>query len=145
MIEQRRVQWLKGVTLILGLITLGVLVMRWTGRLSPVSPSADLTSTPTLSEDSGGLPNDRPTPVISEALELTGTPFGPSTPADGWANAVLDLALPLLQQPPLPTDGLAWWQGSGTSGLLTLVGGTGGARGTGGEPERYNGNRGSDT
>lgn len=126
MIERRRVRWLKGIALILGLTALGVLIIRWTGQLSPSSYPIANASPPAEGEsfESGGAsPNSRAAPDISEqGIDLTGTPPGPTTPADGWANAVLDLVLPLIQQPPLPTDGLTWWQGSGTSGVLALMG-----------------------
>lgn len=51
------------------------------------------------------------------------TLIGPATPADAWANALLDRILIVLRQPrPLP-DGLAWWQNSEAGGLLALTGG----------------------
>lgn len=54
---------------------------------------------------------------------LSVTLIGPSTPADAWANSLLDRLLPMLQQPRPSPDGLAWWQNSEASGLLTLVDG----------------------
>jgi hypothetical protein len=41
------------------------------------------------------------------------------TPADRWANVLLDRVLAKLQQPGPPGDGFAWWQGQEAIDLLT--------------------------
>ncbi len=69
---------------------------------------------------------------IADALNVT---FGPveqlspmgvgntnippiQTPADEWANLLLDRALPLLNQPAMPAEDLVWWQAHEARGAL---------------------------
>lgn len=52
------------------------------------------------------------------------TLIGPATPADAWANVLLDKVLVALEQPRPSPDGFAWWQNSEAGGLLTFSSGT---------------------
>jgi hypothetical protein len=58
----------------------------------------------------------------------TDTPIPPSpglsTPADEWANTLLDQLPPTLAEVTYPADGLAWWQSSSATGEMTLTGAT---------------------
>jgi hypothetical protein len=121
----RRKRPLGAISLILALITLGVLIVAYldvplpdaAGFLAPSSatptmrPTADATSSPTAR-----TPTRRPSP--SATPDLTLTPFEPATPADQWATQVLAAAIPLLQDVPPQPDGLLWWQASNAGGLL---------------------------
>jgi len=110
-----RIYRLKIVTLLLALAALGVVILRIT-RFPFAGlgvSSADLTSQPSpdvspvssVDEELLRTPPER-TPQPDTA---TGTLL-PSTPADGWANALLDRVLPLLNGPRPADGGLAWWQ-----------------------------------
>ncbi|GAB4471078.1 MAG: hypothetical protein Kow00124_07860 [Anaerolineae bacterium] len=66
-----------------------------------------------------------PEPRASQEDRLDATPTptelppGLQTPADPWANTLLDLGLPLLEAGRgMISDGLAWWEGSDVQGTL---------------------------
>jgi hypothetical protein len=73
--------------------------------LQPPVTANDVTSSAMIAGTS------RPTLVV--------TLVGPATPADAWANALLDRVQTGLQQPSQPGDGFAWWQGNEAIGPLT--------------------------
>ncbi len=112
----RRIQRLKSLTLILGLAALVIGVLRLGGWL----PQTDL-STPTQAPTATRTPThtfetDIRTPPDTPVMVMTRT-----APADEWANALLDRALPATRQIRQPDDGLVWWLGSDQNGTLSLV------------------------
>jgi hypothetical protein len=115
----QRLQRLKSLTLILGLVALVIGVLRLGGWL----PQSDLpppTQTPVLETSrtpTHVFESDIPTPPNTPVMVLTRT-----APADEWANALLDRALPSIRQIRQPDDGLVWWLGSDLSGGLSLTG-----------------------
>jgi hypothetical protein len=121
----RRRRRLGVISLLLALITLGVLIFAYldlplpgtAGLLMP-SPTAPAAPRPTRTATSppSESPTRRPSPSATPNLSLT--PFEPATPADQWAAQVLAAAVPLLQDSPPQADGLLWWQASNAGGLL---------------------------
>jgi|GEM_PF-841999 len=102
-----------------GLVMLVSLI--WLGFARPESAAAP-TAAPAPSQsvsprssrpDLGELP---PTPT----LNLSNA--GGATPADPWADALLDIALPLVERASrINTDGLAWWESSAARGDLLVA------------------------
>ena len=88
----------------------------------PPTPTETRPPPPTLTRNPAGqLPE-----LSSDATllaEAPGTVFN-ATPADDWADALLDLIDDQVGMDSLVTDGLAWWQGGGVHGFLTLDDGT---------------------
>ncbi len=134
MAGQRGFQAARGLALLLALVVLVGVVARLSGWqplqgiLSPGSALPTLTPSGLLPEDTGGAggiatkgPATLP-PTGSSMPHVT--LIGPTTPADAWANALLDNVLALLEQPGPSPDGFAWWQSSDASGLLGLVDGS---------------------
>jgi hypothetical protein len=124
--SQRSVQHLKVIALLLALVTLAAMILRMTGRRAPAVSPPD-TATPYVTTQSGGsvevelMPSLLPVlPTGEGTLSLPDN--GPASPADPWANAVLDVALPALSASLPDARGLAWWQGSSAIGTLELSG-----------------------
>jgi hypothetical protein len=85
----------------------------------PETPAPEATLTPSARVTTPRTSSPSPLPAFSPV----GSPAGPVTPADDWANTLLDLLLPQLKDVPLPTDGLAWWQNSNAIGEITFTDG----------------------
>ncbi|HEC23717.1 MAG TPA: hypothetical protein ENI95_12465, partial [Chloroflexi bacterium] len=129
--------------LLLVLAALGALGLYFSGWLVPFPlPGGVLSPTPVIEGGVGpvattiGAPlptgiTASPSSPVSVTPSRTSSPDGFTTPADQWANRLLDTALPVIEQPlPGQADGLLWWQGSDAShplefeeGSLTLGGG----------------------
>jgi hypothetical protein len=130
---QRSFQIARSLALILALGVLGLVVARLAGW-EPLSDGLSHSpSLPTLTQ-SGPPPSDSTgaigaiatkapfTPPATQSSTPNVTLIGPTTPADAWANSLLDKVLETLKQPRPSPDGFAWWQNSEASGLLMLDG-----------------------
>jgi hypothetical protein len=108
----------------LGALSIMLLIVRSRSALLPIS--AVNSSQLPKSEASGSGPlatfGTGGKPATSSAISptLVVTLIGPATPADAWANALLDRVLSRLKQPGRTGDGFAWWQGSQASGVLVF-------------------------
>ena len=80
-----------------------------TDTLVPSSPTVNAPPAFTL------MPQDSPTATVLPERSLT-------TPADEWANMLLDILLDEEQDAESPPDGLSWWQNSESSGILRVDG-----------------------
>ncbi len=123
MVEGRKVQRVRILALLLALIVLGVLILRVGGMLDRYRSAGEAeTPSPTAAADAAPatrtpLPTEEATDTSPSAtLDL----FAPTTPADQWANHVLDQALPAITQPVPLDSGFAWWQSSSARGELSL-------------------------
>ncbi len=127
MTSQRSVQHLKVIALLLALVTLAAMILRMTGRLAPAVSSPSDTATLYVTTQSGGSAEVELMPSVLPILPtgqgtLSLPDDGPASPADPWANAVLDAALPALSASLPDASGLAWWQGSSAIGPLAVSG-----------------------
>ncbi|MBN1313585.1 MAG: hypothetical protein JXB30_19425 [Anaerolineae bacterium] len=108
---------------------LGVVIARLAGWNPDINVFSPAHPSPTLS-------GTTKTPLCTESFETavpgTATPprqsptpgptlVGPLTPADAWANSLLDKVLNTLQEPQSSPDGFAWWQSSEAGGELVLT------------------------
>jgi hypothetical protein len=129
---QRRLQVLKGLSLLIALSVLGIVIARLAGWMPDVDdwgfdhPSPTPLVVTTFPSTPGGVDTlvtkVLPSPLAGQSPTAVVTLIGPATPADAWANSLLDQVLGSLQQPQPPADGFAWWQNSEASGDLSLVG-----------------------
>lgn len=131
MTGRRHIQRLRVLALFLALAALAVLILQIVGWLPSeavlISDAFPVTTdTPSPAPRLTFVQASKPTPDIplstTASLALTMTLSGPITPADEWANALLDIALPLLEQALPSGGGFAWWQGSDAGGMLMFVG-----------------------
>jgi hypothetical protein len=122
----------RSILILLALVVVGALMVYaggWPPPL-PTVPRAEGETSPAVTRTSpadGLSPSPRATSKPPTPL-ATDTPIPPSpglsTPADEWANALLDQLPPTLAEVTYPADGLAWWQSSSTTGEMTLTGAT---------------------
>ncbi len=128
MVQRRRASILWKLVLLLALLTLFFMVLRVTGWL-PDAPAASLTTTltgespPSQAASLTFAPQPQPSDP-RQVASVTPLPEGtllPESPADDWANALLDQGLPLLDQVTPPAEGLAWWQSREVRGELYLI------------------------
>jgi hypothetical protein len=98
-------------------LALGLVLLQVTGRLpnptQPVPPT--LRSSPTTTQTDAL--RSSPAATIS-GFTPDEAEAGPQTPADLWANAVLDYGMPLLAEISLPPEELAWWYTTPDGGIL---------------------------
>lgn len=114
--------------LLLGLVVLAALALQWgqtafgPARLgqttATLSVSLDLTAQAASTLRSSGVEPTRPGGLTATAGP---TLIGPATPADAWANALLDRVIPILENYQPSSGGFAWWQGSEASARLMLT------------------------
>lgn len=123
MAEQRRINRLQALILILALVVLGVMLVRLRGEWSTLlAPSAG-SSTPSPSPSPSAVNVDRVVPrddIPTPQPDLTLTLAGRSTPADDWSNRLLDRALPVISEPLPAGTAIVWWRGADNSGQLAL-------------------------
>lgn len=130
MAGQRGFQLARRLALILALAVLGVVIARlagWKPNLSSPLPSPTLTEIGLLAQDGGAEAGGGSATKTASSIPPTqsSTPsvtlIGPATPADAWANSLLDSIVIVLEQPRPSPDGFAWWQNSEASGWLGLT------------------------
>jgi hypothetical protein len=128
---QRSFQVARRLALLLALAVLGVVIARLAGWKPVISRSSPSPSLPTLTKsvllpqdnvvDTGRTATKGPSTLpATESSTPHVTLIGPPTPADAWANSLLDRVLIPLEQPRPSLDGFAWWQNSEASGSLML-------------------------
>ncbi len=91
-----------------------------------MTPLAAATSSPEMgivvNLPTGSISEGSDTPTGSaQAPTVSVTLIGPTTPADSWANTLLDRILPLFQSGLKPGDGFAWWQNNASSGYFNYA------------------------
>ena len=128
--RQRRTQILRGLALLFALSVLGVVLARlagWNPDIEPSPPShlsSTVLGTNTPSQSDGSVITSTEPPPTDLLFRETPTPgptlIGSPTPADAWANSLLDKVLTRLQHPQEISDGFAWWQRSEASGKLGI-------------------------
>ncbi len=129
MAELRRPQRLTGPALMVALVVLGLLIWLtldngWLQGGQTAAPLPAPSQTPvTASIAAPEVVIPAPATFQEDRRDATPTPTelppGLQTPADPWANALLDLSLPLLEAGRgMTSDGLAWWEGSDVQGNL---------------------------
>jgi len=126
--REQRLRQARLAALIAGIAALSVIGLQFAGVINlrfqaPVPPTiAPATATPSRTPTSAQVTR---TPPGSEAtIGATLTAENPGTPADAWAAAVLNRALPLLQEEQPTGEGLAWWQNQDLHGMLAITGDT---------------------
>ncbi len=117
--EPRRSRNLAGGALLLGIMVLlfGVWQVWLTPAVTGPPPAATMTVSPTAVIALDDQFIEESSPVPAGATETRSA--SDDTPADQWAEAVLSLAVPLLDSGAFSPDGLAWWQSEARRGLLT--------------------------
>jgi hypothetical protein len=126
-VPDRRLRRLRLLALVLAVAALGALLIRMSGAFPASGPP---TITPSPMPGPGTTPSATIRPPLPTEFDpgtpgarLTLTPE-PSTPADQWADYVLDAALPAAGQPSPSQGGAAWWDQPGTlRGRLAYAGG----------------------
>ncbi|MGF1506925.1 MAG: hypothetical protein ACFB51_17600 [Anaerolineae bacterium] len=88
----------------------GAAVVRLYSPSTVESPTPQPTPSQSVAVNSVDLIDDM-TPVTTEQPEG-------GTAADAWADALLDVALPVIEQPAPNLDGLAWWRSRDITGEL---------------------------
>ncbi len=114
--------------LFMGLVVLAALAVQWGQRVFGPAGLSQTTATPRVPPD---LTTQAASTLRGSGVEptrpggLTATPgptlIGPATPADAWANALLDRVIPILETYQPASDRFAWWQGSEANARLTLT------------------------
>jgi hypothetical protein len=109
--------------LLIAALALGVMLLQLSGILPNRTASLSSTDTPSPTWTQSALPgSDGPVDITSSFP--TEEPYSEfETPADRWANAVLDYSLPLLSQNGTPVGGVAWWYTTVDGGILSWEGG----------------------
>jgi hypothetical protein len=111
-------------SLILGLFVLIAAGLRVSGLWSMTSTDEQATMIPvvkvtgTLSGRDNLMPGTFSIPLVTPTLKVT--LIGPTSPADEWANQVLDKFIVMDLPQPSGLDNLAWWQNPMNSDFLTL-------------------------
>jgi len=124
----RHLRQIRAAALVIGIAALVVIGLRLADMIElpfqvEPSPTAEPASA-TPSREPASVPITRTPPASEVTLGVTLTPQGPGTPADAWAAAVLDRALPVLMENQPSGDGLAWWQNPDLQGTLAFTGNT---------------------
>lgn len=127
--RERRLRQARLVVLLVGIAALSVLGLRLAGVVGQPFPTAASSPTvPVVSATSTRQPTPvrvtRTPPGSEPTLSVTLTSETPGTPADAWAAALLDKAMPILQEGQLSGEGLAWWQNQDLHGTLAITGST---------------------
>lgn len=126
--RRRPIRW---VPVVLGLALVALLILvALSGRIQlpdlkslvrfiPLAPTQQTTATeiPFTTPRTPTMALEISTPVPTPEVTL----IGPASPADAWANTVLDRSLSRLQQNTPTGDGFAWWQGSEAIDWLTYA------------------------
>jgi hypothetical protein len=119
-------QRLKLITLVLAVAALAVVLLRvrWQPP-APLQVSGTNSGTPSGAspppQDTPAQASGRPLPTESATpAAITPGAVAPSTPADEWANTLLDRALPIPTNVPDPGSSLVWWQNSSMTARLAL-------------------------
>lgn len=126
--RERSIRALQALTLAAGIAALAIIGFSQAGIIAIPTASGPtaIPSSPSPSTDSSATRPaiTRTVPGSESTLGATLSPGGPGTPADPWAEAILDRILPLLTGSPPSGDGLAWWQNSDLQGRLAITGDT---------------------
>ena len=124
--REKRLRRIQAVALVFGIAVLTMIGLRLAGVIdlpfqNESSPTVEAPS-PIPSREPTLVPATNIPPTSEATIGATLTSQGPGTPADAWASAVLDRALPVLTDNLPPADGLAWWQNSDLQGALAITG-----------------------
>lgn len=118
MAAQERIRRLKVLTLLLALVALGAVILR---AIPLLPPALTTVNTPPLPTESPVVLATLIVPPAPSDTPPRRTPPLTSTPADEWANAVLDCVLPVLTNGLPPVASMAWWQSSSAADNLSLT------------------------
>ena len=119
MLKLRRSRFWQWTAIVLSIIAVGFGLFRLL-TATPVNAPEPLVSPTLPSKTDTGVTVNLGGETGSDGLDTPGsrsttltpgaTLIGPTSPADGWANALLDQIEPLFDAGLLPGDGFAWWQ-----------------------------------
>jgi hypothetical protein len=119
LIRRKSTTWLRSLILLVAVIGLGVMLLRIAGLLPQAAPPVAITeSTPPTTTQAAFVRPD--IPVATGSISPTEENGHLETPADQWANAILDFTLPVLNENAAPADQqLAWWYTTPDRGVLS--------------------------
>ncbi len=123
MANQRHINRLRALTLILALVALGVMLTRLRGEWDDLRATPAGSPAPSPSPSPSDTNTDRVVPredIPTPQPDLTLTLAGRSTPADDWSNRLLDRALTVISEPLPAGSAIVWWRGADNSGQLAL-------------------------
>ena len=108
LIRRKSTTWLRSLILLLAVLGLGVMLLRVAGLLPQAVAPVVITESP--SPTTTQVVFVRPDiPAATTNISLTEENAELETPADQWANALLDYVLPVLNENAAPVDQLTWW------------------------------------
>lgn len=124
----RQKSWLWWGLFFLGIALVGFLIAFMAGLLPQAHPPTLSPAVPigASSADMSELTGTETPALVARSSEPSApsvTLIGPNTPADAWANAVLDRVLEYWKTPAGPGDGFAWWQNRDAIGNLMYIDG----------------------
>jgi hypothetical protein len=105
------------------MLALGTMLLRVTGILPDPVPRGTRTPSPSSTTTQSVFERTN-IPAATASTFPTEEEGGLETPADLWANAVLDYVLPLLNETTAPVDDLTWWYTTPDGGPLAWENGS---------------------
>jgi hypothetical protein len=123
-VTERRIRALRVSLLIIATGIMAAMLLSFTGLLTAGPASGAPTGLPEPSALPAGASSTARVTWETPTPNLTLNPPRPTTPADEWANRILDLATPALPDQPPSYAGLSWWDAGALSGVLTARGST---------------------